>query len=115
MEHLTNYGLKIDVDDEEALEVLQEMLEGDQLLQSLEDVGKHPEFEGMLEAPITFKPTYKMLENSDSYKPKKTRTPAWTDRILFCNKTPRNLEVLEYNKLETFGSDHRYTTHLLTS
>ena len=70
---------------------------------------ENEDFKQFMEPKITFKPTYKMLENQDSYKPLKTRTPSWTDRILYSSKTGGRVEVLKYKRTETYGSDHRYS------
>lgn len=41
-------------------------------------------FQGFIEGPLHFRPTYKFDHQSDTYDSgKKKRVPAWTDRILF--------------------------------
>ena len=49
-------------------------------------------FQGFVEGPITFPPTYKFQQGTDIYerrKEKKLRAPAWCDRVLW-----RRYEVL---------------------
>jgi Endonuclease/Exonuclease/phosphatase family 2 len=56
------------------------------------------------EAPITFSPTYK-YESHDPPEYAPTRTPSWTDRILY---TPESVETTDYTSITcvTF-SDHQ--------
>jgi hypothetical protein len=59
-----------------------------------------------VEAPLNFRPTYKLDIGTDMYDTgSKKRIPAWTDRILY---VPNGLNCLAYNadfSLQT--SDHR--------
>ncbi|KAL9377897.1 hypothetical protein Peur_029232 [Populus x canadensis] len=67
-------------------------------------------FEGFKEGRISFAPTYKYTQNSDSYagenvkSKKKRRTPAWCDRILWRGD---GIEQLSYIRGESRFSDHR--------
>jgi len=63
-------------------EAVARLLEYDQL--SIERLEKRRVFEGMVESPVHFLPTFKFNKGRDRYdtSPKK-RAPAWTDRILF--------------------------------
>ena len=45
-------------------------------------------FSGFQEAPLRFRPTYRVLVGEDSYDPK--RCPAWTDRVLWREKVARH-------------------------
>lgn len=76
------------------------MLRNDQLLHQQEYFA--PFQEGLPE----FMPTYKMKLAQRGYE--LTRTPGWTDRILFKEKFPESLKVMNYEAgLEIYGSDHR--------
>ncbi|CAH1421690.1 unnamed protein product [Lactuca virosa] len=83
------------------------LLEKDQLIIERE-AGRV--FNGWNEGKISFAPTYKYSENSDSYagetvKSKKNRrTPAWCDRILWRGD---GFEQLSYGRRESRFSDHR--------
>ncbi|KAI3499867.1 hypothetical protein L1887_35681 [Cichorium endivia] len=83
------------------------LLEYDQLINERE-AGRV--FNGWNEGNISFAPTYKYSENSDSYagetvKSKKNRrTPAWCDRILWRGD---GIEQLSYGRRESRFSDHR--------
>ncbi|KAI4387164.1 hypothetical protein MLD38_005014 [Melastoma candidum] len=66
-------------------------------------------FSRFKEGRIFFAPTYKYALNSDCYagetgKPKKRRTPAWCDRILWSGN---GIEQLSYIRGESRFSDHR--------
>ncbi|KAJ6916922.1 hypothetical protein NC652_019356 [Populus alba x Populus x berolinensis] len=67
-------------------------------------------FEGFKEGRISFAPTYKYTQNSDSYagenvkSKKKRRTPAWCDRILWRGD---GIEQLSYFRGESRFSDHK--------
>ncbi|XP_050437501.1 synaptojanin-1 isoform X2 [Adelges cooleyi] len=87
---------------------LDEILKYDQLLAQYKD---KKVFEGFLEAPITFPPTYKYDILSDDYDSSdKCRTPAWTDRVLWFtnenNEWPDGKQVF-YGRAEIKESDHR--------
>lgn len=63
-------------------------------------------FEGYVEAPVTFPPTYKFDKGTDQYDTsKKRRVPAWTDRILF---SPDGVAPYHYDAVAAVRrSDHR--------
>ncbi|KAJ6775017.1 TYPE IV INOSITOL POLYPHOSPHATE 5-PHOSPHATASE 9 [Salix purpurea] len=67
-------------------------------------------FKGFKEGQVSFAPTYKYTQNSDSYagetvkSRKKRRTPAWCDRILWRGD---GIEQLSYVRRESRFSDHR--------
>ncbi|XP_022906082.2 type II inositol 1,4,5-trisphosphate 5-phosphatase [Onthophagus taurus] len=63
-------------------------------------------FEGFLEAPIHFQPTYKYDLNSDHYDTsEKGRAPAWTDRVLYRGKGIHPTVYRCHMELQT--SDHK--------
>lgn len=66
-----------------------------------------PTFRGLIEGPLTFRPTYKYDLYSDMYDTSyKRRIPAWTDRILY--KECDNLQLLSYYCANNIKhSDHR--------
>lgn len=63
-------------------------------------------FDGFVEAPLNFPPTYKFDKGTDDYDTsKKRRVPAWTDRILF---TPDGVAPYYYDSVAAVRrSDHR--------
>lgn len=70
-------------------------------------------FQGFIEEPTNFAPTYKYDMFSDDWDTsEKARTPAWTDRILWRHKPPpgcpsnRAVQLL-YTRAELRMSDHR--------
>lgn len=75
------------------------------------ELGKGCTFDGWVEGPITFPPTYKYEFNSEKYVSDATksgrRTPAWCDRILSYGEGTR---LLSYNRAELMLSDHRPVT-----
>ncbi|AQK87989.1 Putative inositol polyphosphate phosphatase (Synaptogenin-like) family protein [Zea mays] len=75
------------------------------------ELGKGCTFDGWVEGPITFPPTYKYEFNSEKYVSDATksgrRTPAWCDRILSYGEGTR---LLSYNRAELILSDHRPVT-----
>ncbi|KAG8185014.1 hypothetical protein JTE90_017038 [Oedothorax gibbosus] len=71
-------------------------------------------FQGFLEAPILFAPTYKYDIFSDDYDTsEKCRIPSWTDRVLFRRKVYALEEEHDPGKISFYGraelktSDHR--------
>jgi hypothetical protein len=61
-----------------------------------------------VEAPITFKPTYRRIRNEDEFSNKNEQAPSYTDRILLYSKAGVSTKITEYNSLNNFmGSDHR--------
>lgn len=70
-------------------------------------------FPGYSEGAVTFAPTYKLDNGSDTYdSSEKRRIPSWTDRILFKPASdPTMLELLRYGSVPSLrGSDHRAVT-----
>jgi len=69
----------------------------------------------LVEAPITFKPTYKRIVGSVSEYKAKKRTPSWTDRILYASwdqgrdeKRAHSPAVILYTAIEEIViSDHK--------
>ena len=83
------------------------LLSQDQLVKELQ---VNPRFSLQLfkEAPITFLPTYKYDQGSDTYDTsEKQRIPAWCDRILWRSFTPEYTHNLHYQRYEVDVSDHR--------
>lgn len=65
-------------------------------------------FVGYKEAELTFAPTYKydfMRQVYDTSE--KLRVPAWTDRVLYKNQHPFDVELVRYSRAELLTSDHR--------
>jgi len=80
------------------------LLEQDQLLS---EKTKKTVFEGWEEGKITFAPTYKYQPGSPLYErrpDKKTRMPAWCDRIQWRGE---GVKQLEYRRAECQCSDHK--------
>ncbi|KXG22413.1 hypothetical protein SORBI_3009G211600 [Sorghum bicolor] len=75
------------------------------------ELGKGCTFDGWVEGPIIFPPTYKYEFNSEKYVSDATksgrRTPAWCDRILSYGK---GTKLLSYKRAELMLSDHRPVT-----
>ncbi|KII72409.1 Inositol polyphosphate 5-phosphatase OCRL-1 [Thelohanellus kitauei] len=64
-------------------------------------------FQGFDEAPISFRPTYKLTKLEGFIEYNKARLPAWCDRILFRSKIPKHIESIEYKSVEIpTSSDH---------
>ncbi|KAI7900605.1 SacI homology domain-containing protein [Cokeromyces recurvatus] len=62
-------------------------------------------FNGYQEGDITFLPTYKYDNGTNTYDTsEKQRIPGWTDRILFKGT---QLKQLQYSRAELYTSDHR--------
>lgn len=63
-------------------------------------------FNGFIEPPLFFRPTYKYNKGTDIYDTsKKQRIPSWTDRCLY--KTNKSIDCLVYSDLNTLKtSDH---------
>ncbi|CAN6645717.1 polyphosphatidylinositol phosphatase Inp53p [Trichomonascus vanleenenianus] len=81
---------------------LHTLLEHDQLISQMERGETFPYYH---EAPITFLPTYKFDNGTDTYDTsEKQRVPAWTDRIL--SRGP-GLKSLSYGSAPLMFSDHR--------
>nr|QHB21516.1 venom IPPase 1 [Platymeris rhadamanthus] len=79
-----------------------ELLANDQLLLTRK-TGKI--FNDFKEAPITFKPTYKMVPNTGTYNLK--RRPAWTDRVLYKSENDKEITPILYKSIESYTiSDH---------
>lgn len=93
-------------------EIVREMLEQgnyDKILnhdQLREQMKEGAAFTGMHEADITFPATFKYDKGQDTYDTsEKSRTPSWTDRILFSSD---KIEVLQYNSVSGIvDSDHK--------
>jgi hypothetical protein len=68
-------------------------------------------FAGYQEAAIRFLPSFKYDKHSNRFDSSpKRRAPAWTDRILYSRHNPAesiDLEVEEYNCIDSRHSDHR--------
>ncbi|WJX67088.1 phosphoinositide 5-phosphatase [Trifolium repens] len=84
------------------------LLKHDQLKMELK---KGHVFQGWHEGDVEFPPTYKYLPNSDDYigcddqhMSKKSRSPAWCDRIIWFGK---GMNQIQYNRSESKLSDHR--------
>lgn len=86
------------------------LLQADQLVQEMK---KGAVFDGFVEGPITFTPTYKFNPGTNVYDTSaKQRTPSWTDRVLWrCNGAlPANaVQLHTYTSLPAMMvSDHKY-------
>ncbi|KAL9103017.1 MAG: hypothetical protein Q9163_001907 [Psora crenata] len=84
---------------------LSKLLERDQLLVSRR---RNPMFRirTLMEAPISFPPTYKYDVGTDTYDTsEKRRSPAWCDRILY--RGAGRIKQLNYQRHELRASDHR--------
>ncbi|KAM9393039.1 phosphatidylinositol polyphosphate 5-phosphatase type IV [Pholidichthys leucotaenia] len=82
------------------------LLEHDQLYKEMKDGAI---FKGFQEATIHFFPTYKFDIGCDIYDTtSKQRTPSYTDRILFRNRQPNDINVVKYTSCSNIKtSDHR--------
>ncbi|KAL2603068.1 hypothetical protein R1flu_003927 [Riccia fluitans] len=87
----------------------------DQLSRALK---KGQAFNGFIEGPLSFKPTYKFDVGTDNYDSShKERVPSWTDRILYKVGSSSDLRVdmRGYNSINSIKtSDHRPVKALLT-
>lgn len=86
--------------------VIKELLQHDQL----NDVFSRGKiFQGFVEAPIYFMPTYKFDVNTNIYDTSsKQRVPSWTDRVMHKSVPQHHLKSLCYNSCNTIkNSDHR--------
>ena len=85
---------------------LQELKKHDQLCQSQKDNLCFSEFQ---EPEITFLPTYKFDLFSDTYDSSgKRRSPAYTDRILYCGMQKDELNCILYDScMQLVTSDHK--------
>ena len=74
--------------------------------QLIREMGKASVFQGFVEGPIQFKPTYKFDPFTEVYDTsRKGRSPAWCDRVLY---TPANVVLDQYRCIHgKFHSDHR--------
>lgn len=62
-------------------------------------------FEGYEEGPLTFLPTYKYDNGTDTYdSSEKQRIPSWTDRVLYKG---RDVKLRSYDRAAIRTSDHR--------
>lgn len=75
----------------------------DELTQQIEEQAA---FDGYIEAPLSFPPTYKYDKGTDTFdSSKKRRVPSWTDRILF---TPDGIAPYAYSSVVNLRcSDHK--------
>jgi len=81
---------------------LEELLKNDQLINQMAE-GKV--FEGYHEGHISFRPTYKYDNNSDSFDTsEKARIPAWCDRVLYKGKM---ITQKYYKSTNLYSSDHK--------
>ncbi|KAK9366794.1 SacI homology domain-containing protein [Lipomyces kononenkoae] len=104
---LGDFNYRIDLSNDDVrryikLEDLEELYRHDQLNNQMLNGQVFPYFS---EAPISFNPTYKYNNGTDSYDTSdKARTPAWTDRILTRGS---NIKQIAYNCAQLMFSDHR--------
>eukprot|EP00825_Cyclidium_porcatum_P049611 TRINITY_DN8617_c0_g2_i2.p1 TRINITY_DN8617_c0_g2~~TRINITY_DN8617_c0_g2_i2.p1 ORF type:complete len:430 (+),score=59.60 TRINITY_DN8617_c0_g2_i2:149-1438(+) len=79
------------------------LLKNDQLL--LQNT-QEKTFSSFKEGFPEFLPTYKMKSSEKGYESK--RMPGWTDRILFKEKYPESIKLMNYEAgIDVYGSDHR--------
>ncbi|KZT42995.1 phosphatidylinositol phosphate phosphatase [Sistotremastrum suecicum HHB10207 ss-3] len=101
----TNYRIDLDNDTvrEQATSAdFDALLGADQLKEAMQSGAA---FDGYLEGPILFKPTYRFDLFSDNYDTsEKMRIPAWTDRVLYRGE---GLDVTVYACANLKSSDHR--------
>ncbi|KAL4485998.1 hypothetical protein ABPG72_003932 [Tetrahymena utriculariae] len=66
-------------------------------------------FSDFQEGLILFPPSYRVLDEQNKFTDgSDARIPGWTDRILFKQKIPDTIKLLNYESaLDVFGSDHR--------
>ena len=93
---------------------LQELKKHDQLCQSQKD---HLCFAEFYEPEISFLPTYKFDLFSDTYDSSgKRRSPAYTDRILYCGMQKDELNCILYDScMSLVTSDHKPVVALFES
>ena len=83
----------------------EELLNNDELCEQMR-LGRV--FQGFVEAPVSFPPTYKYDVGSDDFDTsEKQRTPSWTDRIVW-KRNPERMLLERYDSCRTVRtSDHR--------
>lgn len=96
-----NYRLELPIDSAIALieaEKYTELIKHDQLRSARE---KGEVFQGFEEGTLNFAPTYKLSRKSSEYEKKEidgemkvARTPSWTDRVLWRDRTSSNLRAV---------------------
>ena len=94
------------MNEEVDLNELYSLLEYDQLKR---EMYRQKVFIGFSEGTITFPPTFKYDKGSDKLDSSgKSRSPAWTDRILYANKDDKQyLKLNKYYSIDVRSSDHR--------
>ncbi|ORZ20512.1 SacI homology domain-domain-containing protein [Absidia repens] len=81
---------------------IEALLRNDQLLR---EMNQGNVFQGYQEGLITFMPTYKYDNGTDTYDTsEKQRVPGWTDRILYKGSL---LKQVQYDRANLYTSDHR--------
>ena len=74
--------------------------------QMLQQVSENQMFATFKEGPLNFKPTYRLIPNTDEWSNKREQTPSWTDRIIYKSHLP--VDLLGYSSIDNcYGSDHR--------
>lgn len=66
-------------------------------------------FDGFMEGPLHFRPTYKFDKNSATYDSSvKMRVPSWTDRVLYRSLHDATMVLKRYDSIDSIRtSDHR--------
>ncbi|QSL66603.1 hypothetical protein MERGE_000985 [Pneumocystis wakefieldiae] len=104
---LGDFNYRINMNTEEVKEHIKinnfrKLYENDQLNLQMNSGSVFPNY---FESQITFPPTYKFDNGTNSYSTsEKQRTPSWTDRILYKGS---NLRQLSYNSSPLTFSDHK--------
>ncbi|CAO3592079.1 unnamed protein product [Absidia cylindrospora] len=81
---------------------IEALLRNDQLIR---EMNQNNVFQGYHEGLITFMPTYKYDNGTDTYDTsEKQRVPGWTDRILYKGN---QLKQVQYDRANLYTSDHR--------
>jgi hypothetical protein len=87
------------------------LLAADQLVKQIKVPEKGSIFEGFVEKPISFPPTYKftpMTSHYDRRRQGKQRIPAWCDRIIHrTNGQSGNIRQHFYQAASLLSSDHK--------
>ena len=105
---LGDFNVKLQADKNQIMSVLEKGKDAYQVLKGIDEWSQTRKSIGALsefyEEKISFNPTYKYVVGVD--KIDHSRTPAWSDRVFFNPKKIANFDIIEYNSIPFYASDH---------